>query len=175
MRFRLHYIILLLLVGTRLMAQDKIKMDSLYLLVNTSKEDTVKINALLEISQLYHHESYQKAMEAAKQASDIATKSKIKAYEAKTVRAIANVYLSMGDYKNASINYFNALLYYEDIKDTLGLLAMHNNLGVIYDRLHEYDKALDEYFKAQMLLNLQKPSAEMTFRLPTLHNNIANI
>ncbi|MEQ8584140.1 MAG: tetratricopeptide repeat protein [Marinoscillum sp.] len=175
MRFRLHYIILLLLVGNPLMAQDKIKMDSLYLLVNTSKEDTVKINALLEISQLYHHESYQKAMEAAKQANDIAIRSRIKEFEAKTVRAIANVYLSMGDYKNASINYFNALLYYEDIKDTLGLLAMHNNLGVIYDRLHEYDKALDEYFKAQMLLNLQKPSAEITFRLPTLHNNIANI
>jgi tetratricopeptide (TPR) repeat protein len=81
----------------------------------------------------------------------------------------------MGDYKSATASYLRSLRFYEEQKDTSGIMAITNNLGVVHDRLKDYDQALAYYFKVQELYNKIEPSGSNPFPLPTLYNNIANI
>jgi len=90
-------------------------------------------------------------------------------------RALAKIFMEMGDYKKASTHYFQALKFYETTQDTLGILAMSNNLGTVYDRLQEYDKALEYYFIARDLLAQIHGSKVNSFPSATIYNNIANI
>lgn len=156
-------------------AQDIIKLDSLQLSLKNTKEDTLKATILLEISMLYYNYNYIRAMEYAQQAREYAVKSNSKETEAKADRVMGNLFTAMSDYKNAAKHNFSALMFYEAAQDTLGIVSMHNNLGVVYDRLGEFDKALTHYFKARDLYNQLQPQQQQAFGLPSLYNNIANI
>ena len=155
--------------------QDIIKLDSLQLGLRNAREDTLKTKILLEISSLYYNHNYIRAIEFAKKAREFALKSSAPKFEAKADRALGNLFTAMGDYKNASKHYFSALKFYEAEKDSLGIVSMHNNLGVVYDRLGEFDKALTHYFKARDMFNQLRPQQQQAFGLPSLYNNIANI
>lgn len=164
-----------LLMGNTASAQDKVKLDSLLLELEKTEVDTVKINTLLEISRVFQNDNYAKAAEYAQQARDLAEKKKLARFAAKSTRSLALIMFWMGDYKAATSQYFTALKYYEAEKDTSGILAITNNLGVVYDRLRDYDKALAYYFKAQDLYNRLQSELKRSFPLPTLQNNIGNI
>jgi signal transduction histidine kinase len=59
---------------------------------------------------------------------------------------VGEIYLDMGDYVNASENYYTALDFLE--KDSLAWpnrVTVYTCLGNIYCRLHQYDKALSYY------------------------------
>jgi len=168
--------ILILFAGiVAVYGQDKMKLDSLQLQLASTTEDTLKFATLLQISDLYSTDNYSKAVEFAKQAKELAEKSGLKKLNAKADNYIGNLYIAIGDYKSASLHYFNAIRFYEEAKDTLRILAIQNNLGVVYDRLEEFDKALSHYFKAQDLYNHLNPEQQEGFQLPSLYNNIANI
>jgi tetratricopeptide (TPR) repeat protein len=156
-------------------AQNQVRLDSLQLELASASEDTLRINILLKISDLYASHNYLTAIDFAKQANEIAGKSGIKEREARAESAIANIFTAMGDYKNASKHYFLALRFYESENDSLRILSMHNNLGVVYDRLEEFDKALSHYFIARDMFNHLRPVQQNLFPVPSLYNNIANI
>lgn len=158
-----------------LFAQDRIKFDSLQLLLQHAKVDTTRINVLLELARLYQPHSYPIAVDYARNARDLAAQSKLKRWEAKSNRMLALILFNMGDYKNATATYLNTLRYYEEVLDTNGIMAVNNNLGVVYDRLKDYDQALVYYLKAQQLHNSLKSQQGSSFPLPSLYNNIANI
>lgn len=133
------------------------KLDSLQLQLAGTIEYTLKFTTLFRISNLYSTYDYSKALEFAKQAKELAQKNNLKGFEAQADNSIGSLYITIGDYKNASLHYFNAIKFYEEVRDTLNILGMHNNLGVVYDRLKEFDKALNHYFKAQDLYNHLNP------------------
>ncbi len=171
--FRLTLILVLL--STAGFAQNQIRLDSLHLELARAKEDTLKIQILLNISDLYARHNYVTAMEFSEQARELAEKNEFKKPEARTETSIANIFTAMGDYKNAATHYFNALKYYESEGDSIRILSMHNNLGVVYDRLEEFDKALEHYFIARDIFNHLAPVKQNLFPVPSLYNNIANI
>lgn len=176
MNVRILVTVLVMALNAHLVVgQDIIKLDSLQLCLKNAKEDTLKTKILLDISLLYYNHNYIRAMEFAQQAREFAVKSQSKKFEAKADRALGNVFTAIGDYKNASKHYFSGLKFYEAEKDSLGIVSMHNNLGVVYDRLGEFDKALTHYFKARDMYNQLQPQQQQTFGLPSLYNNIANI
>lgn len=176
MKFRILVVLLAMALSAHLaVGQDVIKLDSLQLGLKNAREDTLKTKILLEISSLYYNHNYIRAIEFAKKAREFALKSNAPKFEAKADRALGNLFTAMGDYKNASKHYFSALKFYEAEKDSLGIVSMHNNLGVVYDRLGEFDKALTHYFKARDMFNQLRPQQQQAFGLPSLYNNIANI
>ena len=176
MKFRILVVLLAMALSAHLaVGQDIIKLDSLQLGLRNAREDTLKTKILLEISSLYYNHNYIRAIEFAKKAREFALKSSAPKFEAKADRALGNLFTAMGDYKNASKHYFSALKFYEAEKDSLGIVSMHNNLGVVYDRLGEFDKALTHYFKARDMFNQLRPQQQQAFGLPSLYNNIANI
>lgn len=156
-------------------AQNQVKLDSLQRQLENTQIDTVKIKTLIEISKYYYTTDYTKAIEAAREASEIAIDKKLEWFQAKADRQLGLVFYAMGDYKNAATHSFKALKFYEDQKDTVNILGVSNNLGAIYDRLKDFDKALVYYFKAQDLFNNSAARYKDKFPLPTLLNNIGNI
>lgn len=171
---RLLFIGILCFTVVASLAQDRVKLDSLQLLLRNEKEDSTQIQTLLDIALLYYNYNYANAARYAQQARDLAIRKGYKNWEAKANRALATTCLAMGDYKNSATHYFKALAYYEDVRDTMGTMAMNNNLGNVYDRLQDFDKALVYYFKARDLLSaVANPQKHQ--QLPTIYNNIANI
>ncbi|MEO7988723.1 MAG: tetratricopeptide repeat protein [Chryseolinea sp.] len=166
--------LLLFPIGVAL-SQDQVKLDSLERQLNHASHDTVKLKVLLDISLYYFNNNYTKAAEFAQQAKDLAGEKNFKEWEAKADRILGNTFLAIGDYKKASSHYFDALKFHEAENDTMGIAAACNNLGALYDRLHEFDKALTYYFKAQDLINNLRPDKQLKFRLSSLFNNIANV
>jgi tetratricopeptide (TPR) repeat protein len=158
-----------------LFAQDQIKLDSLMQVFERSETNTERIDALIEISIFYQRQNYQKAIEYAQEAYEIATKEGLSKYEAKASRTIAVIYYDMGDYKNATTYYFQALTYYEYANDSAGLVVINNNLGAIYDRLQNFDDALVYFFKASDLLNQMYPDEQVSLRRASVFNNIGNV
>ncbi len=173
---KITYLILFItLMGNICLAQNKIQLDSLLLELSNQKSDTSKINILLQVTALYQKEDYSLAAEYSRQACDLAIKTGSKEYEAKAFRALAFTMYAMGNYKKATEHYFRALQFYEVVQDTMGIIAMTNNLGAVYDRLQDYDKALEYFFKAQEWLNKLNSEKQISQRQPSLFNNIANI
>jgi tetratricopeptide (TPR) repeat protein len=158
-----------------LRGQNQIKIDSLLLLVESEKDDSLKIEALFQISDHYYGSNYIQAIGYAEEAREHASKKGLKVLEAKSENRIANIFTAMNDYKSASIHYFAALKFYEEAADSLNILRMQNNLGVLYDRLLDYDKALKHYFVAREFYNRMNPDVRKQFALASLYNNIANI
>src|SRR5690606_18990755 len=167
--------IFLFTAGFCLHAQDQPKLDSLMLQYERADADTIKIEALIELSKYYLANNYSISARYAQQAIDLAVKKGFKDLEAKGNRALGLTLFSMGDYKSATASYLRSLRFYEEQKDTSGIMAITNNLGVVHDRLKDYDQALVYYFKVQELYNHKKPVQANPFPLPTLYNNIANI
>jgi len=130
---------------------------------------------MLAISLQYSSHDYVKAADFAQRANEIAITHNLPTKVALSDRALAKIFMEIGDYKVASTHYFKALKFYETLRDTFGILAMSNNLGTVYDRLHEYDKALEYYFVARDLLAKIQSSKMNSFPFATIYNNIANI
>ncbi len=166
--------LLLLPIGVAL-SQDQVKLDSLQQQLNHADQDTTKLKILIDISLYHFNTNYGKAADFAQQAKDLAKAKNLKKWEAKADRTLGNTFLAVGDYKKASAHYFDALKFHEADNDTLGIAAACNNLGALYDRLHEFDKALTYYFKARDLLNNLKTDKQSKLRLPSLFNNIGNV
>jgi tetratricopeptide (TPR) repeat protein len=156
-------------------AQDIIKLDSLQLVVKQAKTDTARFRALIDLSHLYFSTDYVKSMEYAIQAKDLATSKDLKKHELTALTQMGNVAIAQGDYKQAATLFFNSLKEYEEMSDTSGIISMNNNLGASYDRMGEYDKALECYFTAQELMNASNLTERKKIVLPTIYNNIANI
>lgn len=156
------------------MAQDQLKLDSLQLQLKNAQADTTKIQTLLALSRYYFAQDFKRSVEYAEQALKLSTESGNKKLEAKSANAYGLALFYSGDYKSATSNYLRALKFYEEAKDTTGIITITHNLGVVYDRLKDFDRALTYYFKVQDLFNRRKTKGD-ALQLPTLYNNIANI
>jgi tetratricopeptide (TPR) repeat protein len=157
------------------LGQNQVKLDSMVLQLQNTELDTVKIQTLLDISRHYLTHNFKLSTEYAKKARDLSVEKGLENFLAKSNRTLGLAFYYMGDYKNATVHYFEGLKYYETVNDTSGIMAISNNLGAVYDRLKDFDKALKYYFKAQDLFNKQKSTTKNPFPLATLQNNIANI
>lgn len=172
-RFMLVPILILFVIkGT---AQDIIRLDSLQIALKQAKSDTATFKTLMELSYLYFSTDYAKSMEYSIQARDLAVAKKLIKPELIAATNMGNVAIAQGDYKKAATYFFNVLKSYEDLKDTSGIISLNNNLGAAYDRMGEYDKALDCFFKAQEIMTASNLPERKKQVLPTVFNNIANI
>lgn len=175
MRNLLLATVTIMLLAGKTMAQDQVKLDSLLLQLKNASADTSKIQTMLEISRYYFTQDLTLSTEYARQALELSTENGFKDLEGKSVRTLGLSHYYLGDYKSAASYYFQALKYYEEVKDTSAIMAITNNLGAVYDRLQDFDQALVYFFKAQDLCNKMGTDSKNTFPLPSLLNNIGNI
>lgn len=83
-----------------------------------------------------------------------------------------NTHTSKGNYEQAKEILQNAISLAETAKDTFNLIVSLNNLGAMFERLEEYDLALDYYERAKSLFRAVVP--DFSTRMLVL-NNIVDI
>ena len=125
----------------------KSKIDSLFAVVKTTKQDSIKVNVLNDLSFIFYEINPDSAAMFARQARALAHKTNYKKGEANACIAAGVSYYVKGDYTKALDNYFAALRINEALKDKIGIAGCYGNIGVVYWNQTNYAKALDYYFK----------------------------
>jgi len=173
------YVILFCFVSIKLFSQNKIVLDSLLVNLQYSKEDSSSIKYLNELSDYYLDMDLSKSLDYSHQALELAGEIGDPSQFAFLQFKRGELFLHLGDYDEASKHLLQSLQHYENSNNFQVLFRLYNNIGVMYDRISDFDKALEYYFKALDICNDQFPKgeaeAEGLLNLHTLYNNIGNI
>jgi tetratricopeptide (TPR) repeat protein len=134
-------------------------LDSLQQKLAKTQDISQKIDLLYEISTEYWFENPKNAITYSQQAlklvNDLLKKdSKNKKYKEKKANILNSLgvaYYVKGDMLPAQQNYFEALMFYEELNDKEGMAHIYNNLGLIYENLLDFDKTLAYQLKAYQI------------------------
>lgn len=161
-------------------AQDQTIIDGFTVKIDHAENDTTRIMLYLKLGNYLQNYDLSKGLKYVEEARLIAEDGSYKYWIAKCDLQEGTVNLLMGNYKESLEKFHLSLQYFEPRGDEhpKSLLGIYNNTGNVYDRLQNYDKALELYFKALNVYlennaffdELMEKSLEAT-----IQNNIANI
>ncbi|NOZ34461.1 MAG: tetratricopeptide repeat protein [Chlorobi bacterium] len=148
------------------------KTDSLLIQLKKTKIDTAKIELLLDISDnLTTRALIDSSVYYAEQALKSAEIHNYLRGKLEANFALGNDYYYKSYFAIAEKYYQKSLKYALKLKDTISLINLYNNIGVINDSRADYAKALDSYFKSLTLSELHSKNSPNGF----LYNNIGLI
>lgn len=127
---------------------------------------------LNNIGNLYLDNNKDKALEYLNQALGIAQNINDQSVKASIMMNIGNVYYRNKSYNQALTYYDKSNVMFSALGDSINLVQVQQNRGVIYYNLHEFDKAetlLLAANKAGKELDLNKPVASTNLTLATLY------
>ncbi len=167
-----HYQLLLLFIFFSLkgFAQeaDDLKLKSA---LSAAKEDTGKVNILLQLSDYYLGSDPDEAKSYGIKAMELAQLLKYKTGLALAFKNIGAAYYTLGNYPETISFLGQALNIYDSIGDLDGKAKMLNNIGTVYYNKGEDDKALESYFQSYEVA--QKLGDKV--RIATALSNIGNV
>jgi two-component sensor histidine kinase/tetratricopeptide (TPR) repeat protein len=156
MNLRILHVVILLSVWfgyqSSAFAQDQPKIDSLFQVLRTARQDTSKVLLLYELSREFFNSDIERAEKFSNRALFLSERLGYK-------KGIALSYNNLG-----IINYYKAIynvaLGYHDrslelmteIGDRKGMAGSHNNKGAVYTQQGEYSLAIEEYLSSIRLL-----------------------
>ncbi len=138
---------------TRSYTQVEFQKDSITQLINKAQKNTYKEPELAE--------SY------ARQAHELARAENLIIEQGEALRIIGGTFYIRGDYDLALENFLGARQIFDEAKDTLKLIRILSNLGLVYKSLEDYERSLAYY---QMSLALTTPRDSVV--LSKVYNNI---
>lgn len=176
--YQLKLILLLLACTPLINSQNQVLVDSLKLVIDHGGDEKAIFSAYRDICDHYMQYDFVKGLEYARKGYEYARKKEHQERQALFTQRIGNSYLFMGNYQRAIQNYFDGLKLLEEKPDYYMQFALYNNIGVCYDRLHQYDMALEYQFKALEIFNSYHQSFDQTVNKANLqtqiYNNIGN-
>lgn len=158
-------------------AQEAYKTDSLKVNLDNSSSIEERFENLQALYNYYKQYDLFTALDYCLQAQQLAETEGKKELAAFNNIELGAVYYRLGRYDEAlgrnmdALHYFNA----HENSDPFARVRINNNIGILYDRLGDYDIALEYYF---IVLNLINQGVEIPprFGFPAgLYNNIASI
>ena len=123
-------------------------LDSLSNYINSTPEDTAKIEALIKLGKKLRNGQVDSATTIFQQALQLSKKIKWKKGEALAYGTLATCKSIQSDYPGAIEYYYNALAIHEELNNLDGVAVMYAGLGVLYKNTGELDKALEFHNKA---------------------------
>lgn len=154
----MRYIVFLLLLAFfwgysfHVSGQDQPKIDSLFQVLRTSKQDTNKVLLLYELSREFFNSDIVGSEKYANRALFLSQKLDYK-------RGIALSYTNLGIINYYKAVYNVALSYHErsldlmeEIGDKKGMAGSHNNKGAVYTQQGDYKLAIEEYLNSLHLM-----------------------
>ncbi|RAI88409.1 tetratricopeptide repeat-containing sensor histidine kinase [Algoriphagus yeomjeoni] len=144
--------------------------DSLKKIIETTDNDSLKASSLYNLSKLYYTFDQDTAILYGKEAIAIAKERGLKIIEANAMNIVGVSYLIQSDYESSLSTHLEALGIRETLQDTTGIIESTMNLGNIYYRLHEPEKAVVQYQKSLTLAQLINHERAMSL----LYNNIGS-
>lgn len=147
------------------------EVDSLKFVIERSREDSLKVNTLIELSKIYSRTSSDSAIQIANQAVDLARRLGYKSGEATALKWIGNAYLDKTNLIEAINSYKLAEAIYNSINDKKGVANIQSNMATLYFDQGDDVKALEFVFSAL------KTAEEVndSLRMATVYNNIGAI
>jgi serine phosphatase RsbU (regulator of sigma subunit) len=144
---RLLFVLLLLLLTLTGYSQEH-ELDRIIRSVNDMKDDTVKVNLLIQICDSLYVTKPQETVAYGTSALELAAKLKFREGEAFALKSIGMGHYTLGEYVKA-IDYFQrALEIFESLGNKQGISNMLNSIGVIYNNEGEDAKALENYIRS---------------------------
>lgn len=143
------YVLLILSITANAQQSNQFYIDSLKHELTVAKEDTNKVNLLIDLGQATHDIiDYDKSLEYCKEGLSLSEKLNFKKGQGDAYATIASVYASKGDIEQALNTYKLALTVREKISDKKGVAGTYNNIGIIYAYQDKTSEALKMFFAA---------------------------
>jgi len=120
-------------------AQDQAAIDSLKLIVIESKEDSIKIDALIALGYQYRYVQPDSALDYFYEALEISKNINSLKFQALCFRNLGIVIEHQGFYDKAMVEYFKALEVYEEIGDKIGIARCYNDIAIIHYMQKSYE------------------------------------
>lgn len=144
--------------------------DSLKRIASQTDNDSIKAASLYNLSKLYYTYDQDSAILYATEAKEISNKLGLQKMEANSLNIIGVSFLIKSEYEEALSTHFEALGIREAIQDSIGMIESTMNLGNIYYRLNDTDKAVKHYHESlEIAKKLQHERA-----MSLLYNNIGS-
>ncbi len=138
---------LILLISSQVRAQD-VTIDSLKKVIETSKEDSSKVKAIIELGRKYANTSPQSAIHFFEDAKNLALKVHYPLGVGNAIRFTGNVYYNKASYVDAINSWQSALVIFDSIGNKEGVANIQSNIGAVYFNQGEDIKANEYYFQA---------------------------
>jgi len=154
MAFHKYILAIALFLGSTLLmlGQDQPKIDSLFQVLRTSKQDTNKVLLLYDLSREFFNSDIVGSEKYSNRALFLSQKLGYK-------RGIALSYNNLGIINYYKAIYGVALSYHErslelmtEIGDRKGMAGSHNNKGAVYTQQGEYSMAIEEYLNSLRIM-----------------------
>jgi serine phosphatase RsbU (regulator of sigma subunit) len=121
------------------MAQDQPVIDSLLQVLAEVKEDTIKIDALIELGNHYSYVLPDSALYYLTEALEISNKINSSEFKAVCYRNLGMVIEHQGFYDKALEKYFKALEFFEEIGNKVGIAECYNDIAIIHYMQGSYE------------------------------------
>ncbi len=166
----LFIFLLMLNMSTFVMAQDQ-EIDSLQSLISKSKDDSLKVNTILELCKKYYNSDPQKAIRFAQLAKDLADKINFPKGAATALKSIGIGYYLQGKSLETLEYWEQSLAIFDSIGDKVGVANILSNEGAAYFNQGDDTKALDLYLQS---LKVSEKLTD-TLRIVTALSNIGGV
>ncbi|MBN2174853.1 MAG: tetratricopeptide repeat protein [Bacteroidales bacterium] len=141
------FILLLFIIQVHVNSQQG-TLDSLNKILETTTQDTVKINTLIAISSNYYRTSPSDAIRHGEEAKELAQKVGFKIGEGYAYKSIGMGQYFQGNYADALANWQLALEVFQSVNFMPGIANMVGNIGAIYFSQGDDSKAIEYYLKS---------------------------
>jgi len=168
--FKLFFIAVVFIGSESLLAQNN-TVDSLKQFIQTSKDDSIKVNALILLSKQNNNDNPQLAIQTAEEAKNIALKIAYKKGFAFAAKNIGLVFYNQGNYVEAINNWQEALKVFDSIGDKTGVANMLSNQGAVYFNQGDDAKSLELHLQSLKL----SEEVNDTLRILTSYTNIGAV
>jgi tetratricopeptide (TPR) repeat protein len=166
---------MILLVAKPLAAQ-RFMPDSIAQRFAHEPQDSAYVSRLNEIASSYLRTNPEITRSIASHLLDIAPRINYTQGYARSLTVMGNSYWYEGIYEFAQNYYLLAARQYQSINDSIGLGQTYNNIGEVYKKLNEYDKALQYLTKAAELKEKDIATRGITlYNIGELHIQVGNI
>jgi tetratricopeptide (TPR) repeat protein len=155
------------------------KIDSLLRKLKVSKEDTLQMDILNELSKSYRDRNRldssavfaNKVIEVGKRLQQRSSSKEILRQMIYGYSNLAVIFRNLGKFPESLQNALNALKIRESIRDTLGIANSYVNMGNVYLAQKNYEEALSDYTKALDIFKDKK----YRYGVALCYNNIGNV
>ena len=145
------------------------EVDSLKLLLASTKEDTTRVMVLSRLS--FYDQSFERGLLVAEEGLDLAKKIGFKRGEAQCLHQIGNQFQSVSIFNLSLYYYVEALKIWDNINDQNGASRSLSGIGTVYKALQDYPLSLDYFSRAIRTYEKNKDDYLMALG----YSNIGNV
>ena len=167
--------VILLLSSSNSYSRNYQNPDSLLNVLRTTKEDSTRVKAYINLSTYFLYEDINRAEAYLDTALFIASKKHLKKYEDMIPYIFGNIYFLKGDYKLSLDFFLRYLKIQEEKNNKKGIAKAYAGIGTVHYSQKNLDKALSFYQKALDIFNQIELKGKELSNKSRIINNIANI